>query len=112
MELVAERRVKAVNEINKDFMIITTPNVDISTAEAYSELNVRRLTKSDSKSILQNCYEEAERLKSMQINLINDFEISVFKIKPEIKRTKEKLLDLGATQASMSGSGASVFWRI
>jgi 4-diphosphocytidyl-2C-methyl-D-erythritol kinase len=41
--------------------------------------------------------------------LINDFEASVFSANPEIKRVKETLLEVGALNAAMSGSGASVF---
>jgi len=41
--------------------------------------------------------------------LINDFEMSVFDAFPEVERVKSTLLDLGAVNAAMSGSGASVF---
>jgi len=41
--------------------------------------------------------------------LINDFERNIFALYPEIKRVKETLLGLGAVNAAMSGSGASVF---
>ena len=40
---------------------------------------------------------------------MNDFEASVFDAHPEIRRVKETLLELGAVNAAMSGSGASVF---
>lgn len=41
--------------------------------------------------------------------LINDFEESIFPLRPEIKEVKDKLLSNGAVYASMSGSGASVY---
>ena len=41
--------------------------------------------------------------------LKNDFEASVFDAYPEVKRVKDTLLELGAVNAAMSGSGASVF---
>jgi 4-diphosphocytidyl-2C-methyl-D-erythritol kinase len=41
--------------------------------------------------------------------LINDFEASVFASHPEIERVKARLLELGAVNAALSGSGASVF---
>jgi len=41
--------------------------------------------------------------------LVNDFEKSVFAIHPEIGMVKEKLYDLGAVYAAMSGSGSAVF---
>ena len=98
-----------VREIDEKYIIIVTPNVDISTSKAYSKLGAPRLTKKDAKSILQICYEDAERLESGQLELINDFEKEVFQMKPEIKRVKNKLLKFGAKKALMSGSGASIF---
>ena len=41
--------------------------------------------------------------------MVNDFERSVFPKYPEIAAIKDRLYDLGAIYASMSGSGASVF---
>lgn len=41
--------------------------------------------------------------------MVNDFEESVFAQYPEIGELKEKLYDLGAVYAAMSGSGSSVF---
>jgi 4-diphosphocytidyl-2-C-methyl-D-erythritol kinase len=40
---------------------------------------------------------------------MNDFEAAVFRMYPEIARVKKVLLELGAVNAAMSGSGASVF---
>lgn len=39
----------------------------------------------------------------------NDFETSVFQKYPEIAAIKDKLYDLGAIYASMSGSGSAVY---
>ena len=96
-------------DINESFGLIVTPNADISTAEAFSRLNAPYLTKETSKSILKLCQIEADNFQLRQSKLINDFEKSVFEAEPEIKRVKDKLSELGATQTSLSGSGASVF---
>ena len=95
--------------VDEKLMLITTPNVDISTADAYQELDAQRLTKTASKSILQNCYEEAMESGSKQTILVNDFESRIFEIEPKIRHLKLKLFDLGAKKVLMSGSGASVF---
>ena len=42
-------------------------------------------------------------------NLRNDLEHTSFKFNPEINEIKEKLYDMGAVYASMSGSGSSVY---
>ena len=39
----------------------------------------------------------------------NDFEQSIFALRPEISAVKERMLESGATYAAMSGSGAAVF---
>ena len=41
--------------------------------------------------------------------LVNDFEESVFALHPEIGDIKQKLYDMGATYAAMSGSGSALF---
>jgi 4-diphosphocytidyl-2-C-methyl-D-erythritol kinase len=98
-----------VEDLSENFLLIVTPNVDVSTAEAFARLNASRLTKEASKSILQICLSEAKSLDLRHSELKNDFEASVFAAAPEVKRVKEKLLELGARQALLSGSGASVF---
>jgi len=90
-------------------MLIATPNIDVSTAEAFSKLDAGRLTKNASKSILQNCYDDSERLEQRHLESFNDFESVIFQISPEIGSVKEKLLKFGAKNALMTGSGSSVF---
>ena len=41
--------------------------------------------------------------------IANDFEPSVFRAYPEIAAIKDKLYDMGAVYASMSGSGSTVY---
>ncbi|HLM01885.1 MAG TPA: 4-(cytidine 5'-diphospho)-2-C-methyl-D-erythritol kinase [Pyrinomonadaceae bacterium] len=94
---------------NEKFMLVVAPEIDVPTAAAFEGLNAARLTNHSPKSILKICRIEAEKLNLRQSVLINDFEPTIFKIQPEIRRVKEKLLRLGASRALMSGSGASVF---
>ncbi|HMS42779.1 MAG TPA: 4-(cytidine 5'-diphospho)-2-C-methyl-D-erythritol kinase [Pyrinomonadaceae bacterium] len=96
-------------DLEENYLLIVKPDVDVPTREAFARLNAPRLTKFDSKSILQICRNEALSFNSRQNDLKNDFEPSVFAIEPEIRRVKEKLLLLGAIKVLMSGSGASVF---
>ncbi len=99
----------SVKDYKEKYIVIIAPNIEISTARAYKQLNAQDLTNIDSKSILKICREDAERLESGHLNFINDFEESVFEIEPEIKSLKSKLLDRGAETVLLSGSGASVF---
>jgi 4-diphosphocytidyl-2-C-methyl-D-erythritol kinase len=98
-----------IDEREEKFMLIVTPKIDVPTARAFADLKTPRLTNQSPESILKHCRSEAEKLNLRQSVLINDFEPSVFKIQPEIKRVKEKLLEQGASRALMSGSGASVY---
>jgi 4-diphosphocytidyl-2-C-methyl-D-erythritol kinase len=98
-----------IEDVKEEFLLIVTPNVDVSTADAFARLNATHLTNFDPKSILKICHNEAEMRHFRQSNSKNDFEPVIFKIEPEIERVKKRLLETGAKKASMSGSGASVF---
>lgn len=99
----------ALEDAKEEYILIVTPQVDVSTAKAFGQLNARHLTNNDSKSILKICRDAADTFDLRQSNLVNDFERTVFKIESEIESVKKKLLFSGATFALMSGSGASVF---
>lgn len=98
-----------LDDIKEENLLIVTPSVDVPTGEAFRRLNAPRLTNFDSKSILKICRNEASKLDLRQTELKNDFEASVFAIEPEVARVKQKLLNSGAVQVLLSGSGASVF---
>lgn len=102
-------QIKPLEEKSEKHLLIVTPPVNISTAGAFSRLTAPHLTNEHSKSNLQICLNEARRLNLRQFELKNDFEMSVFQAAPEIKQVKEKLLESGAIQTLLSGSGASVF---
>jgi 4-diphosphocytidyl-2-C-methyl-D-erythritol kinase len=85
------------------YLVLVKPAVHVSTAEAYRGV-VPQAAKHSVKSIL-----ESTPLHDWKGVLKNDFEVSVFNSHPVIKYYKEKLYDLGAVYASMSGSGSSIF---
>lgn len=98
-----------VEDLEEKFLLVVTPDVSVSTAGAFAELNAPRLTNFSSKSILKLCRDEAGKQYLRQFELENNFETTIFRIKPEIERVKKNLLQSGAKTALMSGSGASVF---
>jgi 4-diphosphocytidyl-2-C-methyl-D-erythritol kinase len=98
-----------LQNLSENLLLIVTPDREVSTAAAFGRINAPYLTKESSKSILEICQIEARGFNSRQTVLINDFEKSVIEFEPEIKRVKNTLLELGAKQAVLSGSGASVF---
>lgn len=90
-------------------LAVVTPPVPVPTAEAYRRMAAPDLTNTDPKSILKICRDDAEKLDSGRLKFTNDFEPVVFGIEPEIKAVRDRLLELDATTALLSGSGASVF---
>ena len=90
-------------------IVLVTPNVHVSTAAAYAGVDAENLTNESLNRILRVCRSEAESPDFLSGALINDFEPTVFAAFPEIGRAKQRLIELGASRALVSGSGASVF---
>jgi 4-diphosphocytidyl-2C-methyl-D-erythritol kinase len=103
------------------YLIVITPNASVSTVEAYASLSSAALTTADPDPILSSSHDEPnsrhsqpwplrdEWKRHLQDGLRNDFEFVIFDIEPEIRRTKETLLQAGALGALLAGSGSSVF---
>ena len=84
------------------FILLVKPNIGVSTSDAYSLIKPHK-PEIPLKEILK------KPLKEWKENVVNDFEYSVFAKYPEIAAIKDRLYDLGAIYASMSGSGATVY---
>ncbi len=83
-------------------IVILKPDFSVSTADAY-----KNIIPSKPEFHLQNLAELP--VSEWKNFVVNDFEKSVFPRFPEIKNLKNKLYELGAEFASMSGSGSAVF---
>jgi len=101
--------IELITDVNERCLLVVTPDIHVSTRDAFERLSAPTLTKEASNRILRVCRDEARSLDLRHSALINDFEASVFDAHPEVRRVKETLLELGAVNAAMSGSGASVF---
>jgi 4-diphosphocytidyl-2-C-methyl-D-erythritol kinase len=99
----------SVADVPQKQLIVITPNVSVSTADAYASLKRGSLTTSESASILSSSFARPVCDDNSQWSLHNDFEVAIFEIEPEIRRAKEALLDAGARGALLAGSGSSVF---
>lgn len=84
------------------YLLIVKPDVFISTKEAYSMVSPKSPTLSLKEIVTRPLYEWKELMK-------NDFEDPIFKKYPQICKIKQQLYELGATYASMSGSGSSLY---
>jgi 4-diphosphocytidyl-2-C-methyl-D-erythritol kinase len=83
-------------------LVVITPNVFVSTREAFSHIKPRKPEYSLKEIITRPVSEWKRWMK-------NDFEESVFPQYPIIREVKAELYEQGAVYAAMSGSGASLF---
>lgn len=86
-------------------VLLLYPGFNVSTAEIYQNLNLA-LTKDEKKPT--STHLKLSRFEPAR-HLINDLEGVTAQKYPEIELLKEKLLNLGAIGALMSGSGPTIF---
>ena len=90
-------------------LVVVTPGVRVSTAEAYRGLNAPALTKGEGVANLSVSRAEAGFSDSLCGVMSNDFEPVVVRLHPEVGRARDALAGAGARRAMLSGSGSSVF---
>lgn len=84
------------------YIVLVKPCISVSTKEAYASV----IPQCPSIPLTELVKRPIEEWKD---TIVNDFEKSVFMTYPEIAAIKDKLYDMGAVYASMSGSGSTVF---
>ncbi|MFN0254429.1 4-(cytidine 5'-diphospho)-2-C-methyl-D-erythritol kinase [Pedobacter ureilyticus] len=89
-------------DLSDYYLVLVKPPVHVSTALAYSNVNVKQPS-SSLKDLIHL------PLQDWQAHIFNGFEPSVFAKYPQIDEIKTKLYQAGAKFALMSGSGSSVF---
>jgi len=98
---------KKINSLEMDIILIN-PGFKISTKEAYDNLDLnktgKKLKTEDIIKAINN-----ENINAVAANLHNDFELSIIKKYPIIKKIKEELTKNNALNALMTGSGPTVF---
>ena len=82
--------------------MIVKPSNGVSTAQAYSGVTPS-MPPVSLEDLLKN------DISQWKDTVFNDFEKSVFPLRPEIAAAKQSLYDMGAIYASMTGSGASLY---
>lgn len=92
----------------KIYVVIVFPGFSISTPWVYQNLKLELTKKQNNISILQKFLSQSD-ISQLGNSLQNHLEPVVFKKYPVVREIKDKLLEIGACGALMSGSGSSVF---
>jgi 4-diphosphocytidyl-2-C-methyl-D-erythritol kinase len=97
-------------DIQKQFLLVVSPEkIHVPTPDAYRWLQARRLglTKPrENPTLWKFC---AQCWSTQGSGLSNDFERPVFQRHPRLGQIKRILLQRGAAEASLAGSGSAVF---
>jgi 4-diphosphocytidyl-2-C-methyl-D-erythritol kinase len=88
--------------LNGYHIAVVRPDIPVPTKEAFSRIHPHYPAQNCRKTVMQP-------VETWHETLINDFEESVFALHPEIGDIKQRLYDMGATYAAMSGSGSALF---
>lgn len=89
-------------DLSNKYIVLVNPSVHISTAEAYSGVTPQ-IPQISLKETLQ------QPIKDWREIVKNDFEEKLLIKYPIIAQVKQKLYDSGASYASMTGSGSTVY---
>ena len=84
------------------YIAVVRPDIPVPTKEAFSRIRPHYPEINCREAVMQP-------VETWRKTLVNDFEESVFALHPEIGNIKQKLYDMGATYAAMSGSGSALF---
>jgi 4-diphosphocytidyl-2-C-methyl-D-erythritol kinase len=94
-------------------LVVSPKDIHVPTPDAYRWLKAPALTKSRSTSKLWKfcslCWSMPAVAGAQGSGLSNDFERPVFQRHPQLAQIKRALLQRGATEASLAGSGSAVF---
>ena len=84
------------------YLAVVRPAIPVSTKEAFSLITPQYPA--------ENCRDVVmQPVDTWRGRLTNDFEKSVFALYPAIGAIKDRLYEMGAVYASMSGSGSSLY---
>lgn len=90
----------------RTLLVVSSRSIGVSTRDAYSWLDRRLTTSSATSRMWSFC---ALCWSRQSGGLSNDFEAAVFRRHPRLGQIKRRLLQEGAAEAALAGSGSAVF---
>ena len=105
-------RYKEIENVDHKDIIIVFPNINASTKDIFSSINLDNIDKNES-IYFENRIKEGIIFYNNNNNLNNYFSNDLERIStkkyPEIQKVKESILEVGSIFASMTGSGSACF---
>lgn len=96
-----------IEQAHWDQLLLVNPGFPVSTRDAYEKLS--RLTTPEAPSRIPFTLRAVKAIRELPLEAKNDLEEAVLEAHPEIWEVKSRLRSLGARNALMSGSGATVY---
>lgn len=101
-EGIGERLTPIDLDLKGWYMAVVRPDIPVPTKEAFARIAPQMPPKCCKDIVMQP-------VETWKEELVNDFETSVFAVHYELADIKERLYQLGAVYAAMSGSGSALF---
>lgn len=101
-------KLTSVKGLDKGWLVLSKPNIGVSTGEAYNNLDLDNFSKRPDTEGLLRALEE-ERIYDISKYLCNVFEDGIHKKYPIVRKIKRRMLQYGALGSIMTGSGPTVF---
>ena len=115
-ECICEGRGEIITELNgfnDYYILLVNPNIRVSTKDIFDKIDNYNVTNKENvtNKSLKDCIKSIndKDLFCLSKCISNDLENVTEKLYPCIKSIKKRLIDLGALNAMMSGSGPTVF---
>ena len=101
-----ERLEPVDNSLTNHYLVLINTGIHINTGWAFTQLRNEPAENRLSKNLYQQIQQPIQNWRN---TIVNDFEIPVFALHPQLKEIKEMLYSKGAVYAAMSGSGSTIF---